>query len=94
MTQKIKKTQWYKKQSKSGFVEYSTDFDFFLRNQIAVSKSNLKYNFHSMLEAKSFSLTANVFGNREFSNEQIIERCKEIHVKLLSGEYGQGELID
>ena len=94
MTQVATKKQWYKKPSKNGAVEYSTDFKFFLENQISVSRSNFTYNFHSMLEAKSFLLTKNVFGDREFSQKQIVQKCKEIHAEVLSGKHGQGEFVD
>lgn len=75
-------------------IEYSTDFDFFLKNQIAVSKRGFTYNFHSLLEAKSFFITKAVLRtNYEFSDSEIKDKCKEIHNKILQGEFGEGKLV-
>ena len=50
---------WYQLEQKNkqgNIVEYSTDFEFFLKNQILVVKSGVKYKFQSRLESKVFAI--------------------------------------
>lgn len=82
---------WYKIKDN---VEYSTDFDFFLKNQIAVSRRGITYSFYSRLEAKTFELKKAIFGDHEFSDKQINDFCEEIHTEILAGKHGVGEFLD
>lgn len=83
--------QWYK--IKEG-VEYSTDFDFFLKHQILVTAIRYNYIFHSLLESKSFTQRKNVFGDGTISDAQIMEICKEIHKEIFEGKHGVGQFVN
>jgi hypothetical protein len=75
-------------------VEYSTDINFFFKNQIGVACRESKYYFYSLLENVTFKLKSNVFGDRTLSDGKIREICVEIHSEILEGKYGVGELVD
>ena len=89
-------------------MEYSTDFDFFLREQIFLTNPTLyTYQFSSRLDGMFFErlftkvqeyqvrfINNMVVDYRPLTNAEVREECKRIHEKLLAGEYGQGQLID
>lgn len=81
---------WYKI---SDNVEYSTDFNFFNENQIGVSASGSKITFYSLLECKTFKIKMDTFG---FKNnvDGLNKIKKEIHINLLAGVYGIGQLTN
>lgn len=83
--------QWYRI---SDTVEYSTDFTFFMTNQINVVKSNNMYKFNSRLESKCFGIKHAIFGNYCLTDEQIQEAIKEIHTDILNGKHGLGTLTN
>lgn len=62
---------------------YSKDFLFFLEHQIIVwcTNNGKHVTFCSALEPKKFKT---VDGLKSFSNEELIEQCKNIHTKLLN----------
>lgn len=75
-------------------VEYSTDFKFFLENQILTSKSSETFGqlkFCSRLESFVFGFIDVKFENDEI---EIKSMCRSIHTKLLSGVFGEGVLVD
>ena len=75
-------------------IEYSTNFDFFVKNQIAVVKSGRNYNFHSRLEVKTFRrVSAILRQNHELSNNEINSITKEIHGEILWGKFGHGIIV-
>lgn len=75
-------------------VEYSTDFDFFFKNQILVVRSNITYSFCSRLESKIFETKKAIFGNHELSDEEVKETCKKIHQEILDGKHGKGKIVN
>jgi len=80
-------------------IEYSTDFDFFLRNQILTVESNEDYptvNFSSRLESRWFDRIKNTMldGRGVITAEQITAKCKEVHQKLMAGGFGTPTFID
>lgn len=81
---------WYKLAG----VEYSTDFNFFIEEQIVVASDDIKCSFFSRLNGNLFTKlkAVNCFGIEV--KHSIAEECKKIHTKLLNGEFGQGEFID
>lgn len=88
---------WFKLRS----VEYSTDFNFFLKEQIMICKSHLRHEFNSRLESFCFDLhflkhpvIPLTFYEDKMPEKQIYDICKKIHQKLLSGKYGQGEFVN
>lgn len=87
---------WFKMLSLTGKeIEYSTDFKFFMREQIAFSSRGIYYKFYSRLDGKRFrSLNTSLQGYRDFTDEEIEGICKEIHSEILSGKHGEGKLID
>jgi len=85
--------QWYRLTDKPE-VEYSTDFQFFIRHQLFVAKSGNRYSFCSFLESKCFALKRAVFGNYELSDDQKMEIAKQIHKEIIEGKHGQGELVN
>ena len=87
----IEKDKWYK--IKDG-VEYSTNLDFFVKNQIVVIQSGHSYKFCSALESKCFKFLTVIFHYREFSGSDIRKICVKIHKEILEGKYGSGTLID
>lgn len=85
--------QWFSLVSQP-CIEYSTDYDFFVKNQIAVWKSGNKYEYNSRIESKCFKEERAVFGNYEFSEEHIEKTCKQIHKEILEGKHGAGILVN
>jgi hypothetical protein len=75
-------------------VEYSTYFNFFLENQIIVSKSGKNYSFNSRLEKKCFMVKTEITSNGTMDNEIIKHYCRVIHNEILNGKHGTGILID
>lgn len=72
-------------------VEYAKDFNFFIKNQIGVSKSKENgYSFYSKLEKRLFKMHES---NEELSQEQIVKICKQIHNALMKGAYGKVKFI-
>ena len=63
--------------------EYSKDFNFFLSEQIGVSILNNQkhYTFFSRLDGKRFK---QIDGQKELSDNEIKEICKEIHSNLIN----------
>ena len=87
------KKSWFRLNAKPD-IEYSTEFDFFLKNQIATVKSNHTVNFQSRLEVKSFDRKGDSnFPSHALTDENIKVFCKEIHNKILQGEFGEGKLV-
>lgn len=90
---------WFRlnRKAKDGsLIEYSTDFNFFLENQIFVSKSGAKYSFNSRLESFTFLTKTAILrtaNDYNFSETEINELCKSIHYNLINGNYGEGEII-
>lgn len=82
---------WYRTKND---VEYSTDFDWFAKHQARLVKSGSKYTFCSRLEAKTFLIKTAIFGNREFSDSELISTWKEIHKEILKGEHGEGKIVN
>jgi hypothetical protein len=72
-------------------VEYSTDFSFFTKNQLFVSKSGANYTFNSRLEKFNF-FTQLVL--EPLSEETIKEISYKIFDDLHNGKYGQGVYVD
>lgn len=86
-------------------VEYSTDFNFFMREQIFIHRDLSKYKFCSRLESKVFAIknatSSHVIEdefkqtkNHTFSEKHINEFCKEIHEEILAGKHGEGVFVD
>lgn len=97
MQQEAKQKDWFRldqKNKEGDVVEYSTDFDFFSKEQLGVSRSGSRYSFFSLLEAKTFFTTQAIFGNYEFSDDQIINFAIQIHKDILAGKHGEGSLVD
>jgi len=92
---------WYRLNSKPS-IEYSTDFNFFIDNQISVVKSGRNHQFQSRLESKTFRIvnkilhttTSNSSGNFEYSHNEIVSMTREIHEEVLSGKHGEGKLVN
>ena len=77
-------------------VEYSTDFDFFLKNQISVFIDRSGYptvNFNSRLESRRFDRIKNITRG-EITEEEIVAKCKEIHKRLMNGEFGTPTFVN
>lgn len=74
-------------------VEYSTDFDWFTKNQINLVKSGNKYTFCSRLESKVFKIKNAIFGNYELTDDEIIKTWKKIHQEILEGKHGKGKIV-
>ena len=89
---------WYQldvKNKQGDIVEYSTDFDFFLKNQIVIVKSGHKYKFQSRLESKAFRNDIATFHtNYEFTDTETTNICLDIHKQILNGEFGKGKLVN
>ena len=92
MTEQTKMKPWFKLRG----AEYSTDVNFFLQEQIAVWRSYPRSRYFSRLNGQYFCGEYNpkVWEIEDDDGKNIISKCKEIHSKLLKGEYGQGEFID
>lgn len=75
-------------------VEYSTDFDWFVKHQARLVKSGSKYTFCSRLESKTFTIKRAIFGNHKFSDDELIETWKEIHKEILEGKHGKGKIVN
>lgn len=89
--------QWFKISSPiktKGVIEYSTDFNFFLNNQIRLVKTGTRHTFCSRLEAKTFKEVTAINKKGEISDFELIQKAKEVHVEILSGKHGQGEFVD
>ena len=73
-------------------LEYSTDFNFFIKEQIFHSRTEgFNNKFNCRLESVNFK-TIGHWDN--FTQDKIKEICFDIHKKLLSGEYGEGKFVD
>lgn len=75
-------------------VEYSTDYRFFIENQVRVVRTGTRYNFCSRLEAKTFKSLNEIGRKGELNNFEIELRLKEIHSEILKGVHGEGELVE
>jgi len=75
---------WYKLREE---IEYSTDFNFFLYNQVSATPNNGYLKFNSRLEKKEFKL---VRLKGEFDRDKMIEECRKIHEEILQGKHGKG----
>lgn len=76
-------------------VEYSTDFSFFLKNQLTVIEEVTKVKFISRLESRNFKTISDTFNlGKCRSEKQQIDTCIEIHSDLMSGKFGTVEFID
>lgn len=75
-------------------VEYSTDFDFFLKNQIRIIRSGTRHSFCSALEAKKFK-EKTAFNSKGIIDEAELKNdCLLIHQEILSGKHGVGEFVE
>lgn len=71
---------------KIGDVEYSTNLDFFMNNQITTSiDKNGTFKVFSTIEPKLFLEKNHTFTISDF---------KDLHKSLLGGLYGQGILVN
>ncbi len=70
-------------------VEYSTDFEFFIQNQITVVFSRGILNFFSNLECFTFKSF-----DYDMEDKEVLEMVKIIHQDLLNHKYGKGEFVD
>lgn len=77
--------QWYK----IGEIEYSTSFDFFLKNQISTTHTQGMILFNSNLEAKQF----HVVQKRTTTEMEILLICRTIHTDLLAAKFGNGKFV-
>lgn len=76
-------------------VEYSTDINFFLKEQITVWKSGNKYEYCSRLEAKCFRMElATQEENYVKSDDHIKDISMRIHAEILNGKHGEGMLVN
>ncbi len=79
-------------------IEYSTDFDFFLKHQIYTSSNNSGYataNFNSRLESRWLGRLKRITSvNTPFSDQEIVAKCKEIHQEMMEGKFGTVTFID
>lgn len=85
---------WYK--IKEG-VEYSTDFNFFLENQIFVSVDGNKYSFNSRLQSQTFAVKQATYsdGNTVTQKVDPTGLGKFINVDtLLRYTYSQSKIFD
>ncbi len=93
----IEKTQWFKlnhKNKDGDIVEYSTDFEFFIKNQLIVWRSGTRHSFTSGLESKTF-MTQRAYNQQgTFDKCDLIEFAKQIHKEILQGKHGSGQLVD
>lgn len=88
---KTKDKQWYKLRN----VEYSTNFNFFLANQVLLCNNEVSSNFNSRLEAFCFLNNKSPFNfSKTYTEDQILEICKSIHKKILAGEFGVGKFVN
>ena len=89
---------WYQldvKNKQGDIVEYSTDFDFFLKNQIVIVKSGCRYKFQSRIESKIFRDDSAILRqNYEFTDTDTTNICLDIHKQILNGEFGKGKLVN
>jgi len=90
--QEPKQKPWFKLRG----VEYSTKFEFFLENQIAIGRSNGNdVTYFSRLEKQNFFSEKELgFYGQELKITDKIAKCKEIHKELLSGKFGKGQFIN
>lgn len=78
-------------------VEYSTDIDFFIKNQILSVIDRTGYptlHLVSRLEKKKFIEKKKVFVSQDFSDNEIIDECKKVHQSLMTGKFGKPTFID
>ena len=75
-------------------VEYSTDFDWFLKHQALIAKSGNEYIFCSRLESKVFKIKIAISGGYELSDSKKIETWKEVHKEILEGKHGIGRIVN
>jgi hypothetical protein len=68
-------TKWIKIRG----VEYSTNFNFFLENQIFIAKSGLNYRFASRIEKYNFYT---ILVLNELTKQQEKEMCHKIFTNL------------
>ncbi len=70
-------------------VEYSTDFDFFMRNQVHVIKHlDNSTSFCSLLEKRCFRRDK----IHSFDDETIMQNLNQIHRDIITLKYG-GEIV-
>lgn len=74
-------------------IEYSTDYKFFIANQIQIVKVGTLYKFNSRLESKSFREKRAFTMNGILSSDDIMGICLEIHKEILDGKHGIGKLV-
>lgn len=75
-------------------VEYSTNFKFFVENQIRVVRSGKQHSFCSNLEAKIFKVVDAVNREGRLSEAEIEVYIKAIHKEILAGKHGAGQFVD
>ena len=83
--------KWYRI---SKDVEYSTNYEFFISNQLRLIKSGNEYRFCSMLESKLFYEEHSLAHDGSFKEEYISKICERIHKEILNGEHGKGKFVD
>lgn len=67
-------------------VEYSTNFRFFIENQICVVRDQQGTHFNSRLEGKCF------ISKGKMSDKEEVNQCREIHIEILMGKHGVGNI--
>lgn len=70
-------------------VDYSTDFDFFCKEQVAVFSTQEGTSINSRLEQRAFMRTE----TRHISDGMIRKLCRHIHREICSLKFG-GELTE
>lgn len=86
-------------------VEYSTDFNFFIQNQLFFDIQGSRVIFYSRLEYKTFLNESDTFGLRYYKRtanyqvqkkdeDYVLEMAKKIHTQILNGEHGKGKFVD
>jgi hypothetical protein len=85
---------WFRLTNKPS-IEYSTDINFFLKEQITVWKSGNRYDYCSRLESKLFlHEEATAAQNYEFTDDHTKDMCMKIHREILEGKHGEGIFVD
>jgi len=75
-------------------VEYSTDFGFFMKNQLIVWRSGTRHTFTSGLESKTFMKKLAFTREGIFDKEELLHYARTIHQEILNGKHGSGKLVE
>lgn len=94
---KTKTKEWFKLNNKNDHdddVEYSTNVDFFLQNQIIIVKTGKNYKFYSRIESKLFLSKVSPLLSGEIDDFELQLNAKTIHIEILAGKHGEGKLVN